>query len=135
MSAHPRFQAEYSIRQSLEELRCYASVFHGRIAPAFETLEDDARRIQEDEYSRLVSLCPNPEYADPAYGAEEAYFKGVDFYVATNAIRQGLVNLMVAGLCRVTRWKSAWSLRFCFAPSSGATQRIMERRCVALSRA
>jgi hypothetical protein len=35
---------------------------------------------------------------DPSWIAEMAYDQGVDFYLATDAIRQGVFNLMVAGL-------------------------------------
>ena len=97
MSTHPRFQAEYFIHQSLEELQYYASVFQDRIAPAFDGLEDEAKRIEDEEYERLGQFV-DPENADPSYGAEEAYFKGVDFYLANDAVRQGLFNLMIAGL-------------------------------------
>ena len=97
MGDTPRFQAEYFIRKSLEELQYYASVFHERIAPAFDGLDDEAKRIEVEEYTRLGQFV-DPDYADPSDGAEQAYFKGVDFYLATDAVRQGLFNLMIAGL-------------------------------------
>jgi len=41
MTRYPRFQAEYFIHQSLEELEHYASVFHDRIVRAFEGLDQE----------------------------------------------------------------------------------------------
>ena len=96
MPDHPRFQAEYFIHHSLEELEHYASVFHDRIARAFDSLEEEAERIRDEAYSRW-SANAGPD-DDPLRAQEDAYFVGVDFYLASEAIRQGVYNLMVAGL-------------------------------------
>jgi len=92
----PRFQAEFFIRQSVEELNNYAKVYHERIATAFDDLEAEAKRIQDEAYANHPDMH-NPD-ADPARSAEWAYFKGVDYYIAVDAVRQGVVNLIIAGM-------------------------------------
>jgi hypothetical protein len=89
MSDAPRFRAEYFIRENIQELETYASVFHNRIARAFENLDEDAEQLQSEEYDRLCGTPAGP-YDYPSWPAEMAYFKGVDFYLATDATRAPL---------------------------------------------
>jgi hypothetical protein len=93
----PRFQAEYFIRECLQELDRYAMVFQERIVSAFANLEEEAKRIEDETYVRMGDHI-NPEYADPEDGMEEAFHVGVNYYLTTDAVRQGVFNLMTAGL-------------------------------------
>jgi len=93
----PRFHAEYSIFKYREELNRYSIVFHERIVTSFAGLNDEAQIIQDKEYERLGEYV-NPEYAEPDYGMEEAFHAGVEFYLTTDAVRQGIYNLMSAGI-------------------------------------
>lgn len=93
----PRFQAEYFIRDYRQELDRYAAVFHERIVSAFANLEEEAKRIEDETYARIGDHI-NPEYADPEDGMEEASHAGINFYLTTDAVRQGVFNLMTAGL-------------------------------------
>lgn len=81
----------------IQELNNYADVFHNRIANAFDDLIAEADQIEKEEYSRLSTIS-SEDCSDDSKACEQAYFKGVDFYIATDAVRQGIVNLMVAGL-------------------------------------
>jgi hypothetical protein len=107
METQPRFPAEYCIRKNLQEFVQYSAVFHLRITKAFENLNDEAERIQADAYDRFASSNPSRE-EDNSGIAEAAYFEGVDFYLATDAIRQGVVNLMVAGLFHLLEQQSQY---------------------------
>ena len=93
----PRFQAEYFIRDYLQELDRYAAVFQERIVCSFATLDEEAQRIEDETFARMGEHV-NPEYASPDYGMEEAFHAGVNFYLTTDAVRQGIYNLMIAGL-------------------------------------
>ena len=95
--AFPRFRQEYFIRQSLKELATYSLAFNQRIVGAFANLSAEADNVQNEEYERLNSSYSGWEEDDSRI-SEAAYHKGVDYYLATAAIRQGVVNLMVAGL-------------------------------------
>lgn len=93
----PRFPAEYFIFQCRAELNRFSIVFHERIITSFSGLDEEAQIIQDNEYERLVEDL-NPEYAQPDYGMEEAFHAGVEFYLTTDAVRQGIYNLMCAGI-------------------------------------
>lgn len=96
MSPPRRFQAEYFIRSFLKELSYYASVFESRISNAFDGLDEEAERVQNEAYDRFATS--NPYAEDDSRIAEAAHEEGIDFYIATDAVRQGLFNLMIAGL-------------------------------------
>ncbi len=115
MSQEPRFHAEYFIKQHLEELQIYAAVFSERIIRAFEDLETEAKRIQSDEYARLAALVTGP-CDDDSQIAEMAYFKGVDYYLTMHPIRQGVINLMVAGLFHLFEQQAGSLARELVAP-------------------
>lgn len=97
MRPHRRFREEFYIRQNIDELQCYATVFTDRISRAFENLEVEAKELQQREYKKIAASWTAPDEDDSAI-AEKAYFAGVDFYLMTDAIRLGIINLMVAGL-------------------------------------
>jgi hypothetical protein len=96
MDAPPRFHAENVIRQYLDELKRYESAFVNRIVSTFANLDEEAKRIEEAEYARLDLAAT--EHSDPADAAEAAFGKGLDYYLTVSAVRQGIFNLMVAGL-------------------------------------
>jgi hypothetical protein len=77
--------------------------------PAFDALDEEAKEIQQEAYAQ--SAASAGPYADPGYAAEAAYHQGVDFYLATDAIKQGVFNLTVAGLYHLFEQHS-WSLLF-----------------------
>jgi hypothetical protein len=97
METQPRFQAEYFIRDYRQELDRYAVVFQERIVSAFSNLEAEAKQIEDETYARMGDHI-NPEYADPEDGMEDAFHAGVNFYLTTDAVRQGVFNLITAGL-------------------------------------
>ena len=107
MESKPQFFAENCIRKNQQEFQHYSAVFHNRITRAFENLNDEAERIQADAYDRFASSNPSRE-EDNSGIAEAAYFEGVDFYLATDAIRQGVVNLMIAGLFHLLEQQSQY---------------------------
>ena len=81
----------------IQELNHFADVFHNRIANAFDDLIAKAEQIEKEEF-RQLSTVRTWDSGDNSKVCEDAYFKGVDFYLATDAVRQGIINLMVAGL-------------------------------------
>jgi len=107
MKLEPHFPTEYCIRKNQQEFQHYSAVFHDRITQAFENLNDEAERVQADAYDRFASSNPSRE-EDNSGIAEAAYFEGVDFYLATDAIRQGVVNLMIAGLFHLLEQQSQY---------------------------
>jgi hypothetical protein len=100
----------------IQELNNYADVFHNRIANAFDDLIAEADQIEKEEYSRLSTISGD-DCSDDSEACEQAYFKGVDFYIATDAVRQGIINLMVAGLFHL------------FEQQAGVLARELDRKC------
>lgn len=93
-----RYRAEYWIRQSINELEHYSKVFTDRVVPAFGHLDEEAEKVRDEAYARACANSGNPEFDDEASICEWAQDQGGDFYAAVDAIRQGVFNLMVAGL-------------------------------------
>ena len=61
------------------------------------------KRIEDAEYARLGQFV-DPDRTDGSEGAEQAYFRGVDFYLATDAVRQPLPDF---DLLRESPWAAA----------------------------
>jgi hypothetical protein len=90
------YNTELLINRSIKELSLYSQVFQERIVPAFNTLDEEAKEIQQEAYAQSAASA-GPD-ADAGCAAEDAYHEGVDFFLATDAVRQGVFNLTVAGL-------------------------------------
>jgi len=93
----PRYQAEYCIQQGIRELDYYARVFTDRIVRAFESLDEEADRLRDEACQRACRSC-NAESDDEAHICEWADSLAGDFYCSVSAIKQGVLNLMVAAL-------------------------------------
>ncbi len=93
---YPRFHAEYFIRRNVKEIDSYGAVFRDRIVKAFDTLTEEADKLRDEEFKRLGEML-GPD-GDPSWAAERATNKATEFYISTNNIRLGVMNLMVAGL-------------------------------------
>lgn len=107
MNAGARFQAEFMIRQNIAEIEAFADVFRERIISAFSDLHGDAEKAMDREMAQLNSAG---FLIDPGEAAERAWAAGVDYYVAVDAVRQGVLNLMVAGLYHLLEQQAAYSL-------------------------
>lgn len=71
-------------------------VFNQRIVAAFAHLHDEAEAVIQRAYDQLAQGCC--ENTDPGTIAEQAQDRGIEYYVSVSAVRQGILNLMVAGL-------------------------------------
>ncbi len=98
-----------------KELRYYSSVFHDRIKTAFNHLESEAMAIGNAAYDRKAKSAQWE--TDDSGIAEDAYYEGVAFYLATDSIRQGVFKLMIAGLFHLFEQQAA---HFCRPPSKFA---------------
>jgi hypothetical protein len=66
-----------------------------RVLPAFESLEQEAERVANEEYGRLGAF---PGEGDMADAAEQAQEVGLEHYLQLAAVRQGLLNMVAASL-------------------------------------
>ena len=66
---------------------------------SFDTLEEEAEKIAEEEYERLSSMPAGPDdFIDPAYLAEKAQDKAIDYYITMSNMKDGLIGLFTSGL-------------------------------------
>lgn len=107
MTPMPRFQAEGLIRQNIAEIDAYAGVFRERIVTAFATLPEDAEKAMVREMERLSAIVM---FDDPGDAAQQAVDVASEYYAAVDSVRQGILNLMVAGLYHLLEQQAAYSL-------------------------
>lgn len=87
------FWKNYIDRIFIPEITAYNQCLIQRLLPTFESMEDEARTIEQD---RLNGSCP--ENVGPALVAENANDAAVSYMHTMTSIRQGLINMFAAGL-------------------------------------
>lgn len=119
----PRFQAEFMLRRNIAELDAYAAVFRNRILGAFPS-----PAAPSESSDPLAALSKNED------AAELSALLGEDYYVALGPVRQGIINLMVAGLYHLLEQQSGYSLETTLpaAASPSGSPYSLERLRVAL---
>lgn len=66
-----------------------------RVLPGFETISEEADEVQKEAYEKLG---PGHEDSDYHAALDAAWEKSLAFYVLTDGVRQGVINLFAAGL-------------------------------------
>lgn len=87
------FWKNYIDRNFIPEITAYSQCLTQRLLPTFESLEDEAKEIEQNS---LSGSCP--ENVDPASVAENAMEAAVRYMHTMTGIRQGLINMFGAGL-------------------------------------
>lgn len=126
----PRFQAEFMLRRNIAELNAYSGVFRSRVLTAFADAMPDTSPTQDEDHDPLSELEDGPMAA-----AEYADLIGDEYYVAIETVRQGVVNLMVAGLYHLLEQQAAYSVEVAL-PKAGQPNQSpygVERLQVALA--
>jgi hypothetical protein len=78
------------------QIRHYRSSVTDRLLPTFSNLENEAEEFEQQEAERMEKLVnPEMDYAD---FAEIIHDRTIDYYVSLSSVRQGMVNLLTAGL-------------------------------------
>lgn len=78
------------------QIRHYQVSVTERLLPAFANLENDAEEFGRQETKRMEKLvAPEMDYGD---FAEIIHDRTIDYYVSLSSVRQGMVNLLSAGL-------------------------------------
>lgn len=120
------------IRQNIAEVEAFAEVFRKRITTAFANLPGDAENVMLQEMEQISAIG---FVTEPGDAADFAYMAGVDYYVAVDAVRQGVLNLMVAGLYHLLEQQAAYSLETALPQSAGqAAQEYALPRLTAMMR-
>ena len=91
------FLTDYFRKTCVSYVEDFARCLTEKLLPVFDNLEDEAKRIEEDEYQRLNDLPGNDEVA-PDEIAETAREKGVFWHTSMLQMRQALINMFATGL-------------------------------------
>ena len=94
------YWAEKYLEIARREIQLYVDVFQTRIAPAFASIQAEADAIGAAEFDTLNQSI-DPEQFDEADISEWAGAAGQAHDETMSAMRQGIVNLFVAGLFHV----------------------------------
>ena len=78
------------------QIRHYQTSAINRLFPSFSDLEKDAADFESCETKKMEALVdPEMEYSD---FAEIIHDRTIDYYISLSNVRQGIVNLLTAGL-------------------------------------
>jgi len=82
------------------QLNTIVDTLENRLLPVFDGIADEARKVSEDEWGRLMSL-PGSGEEDPSDMAEAAEQAGATHYESIYGIRQGVLNLFAVSLYHI----------------------------------
>jgi len=83
-------------RDFVEEIRTFGQALKDRILKAFGNIEQEAEKLEKEEYKRLLQ-SPGA-YFDGSEAAEMAKDRAIDFYVNMKSLEQGIVNMFAVGI-------------------------------------
>lgn len=92
------FWADYFRTVFTPQVDAFANALSRRVLPSFDNLDEEGRRIEEEEYQRLCALSGYGAEPDLASLAERARDVAITYYVTMHEIVQGIVNLFAVGL-------------------------------------
>lgn len=93
------FWSGYIREVFIKEIKALGQALKGRVLKAFDNVEQEAEKLAEEEYKRLLQ-APVGEDGGPGMDvlAERAEEEGINFYLTVRSLRQGLVNLFAVAL-------------------------------------
>ena len=83
--------------QFVRQIDLYAAVLADRLLPAFDNIDAEAKKVEDESFDRLLSQSSS-EDPDIASLAETARDEGVDFLVMMRKMKQAQINLQTVGL-------------------------------------
>jgi hypothetical protein len=87
----------YFRREYIPQIEFYASCLKDRLPPTVTNLEEEAKKVEEDTYWRLLSKATSVD-PDIASLAEQAVDEGLSHYQMMEQTVQGITNLFTVGL-------------------------------------
>jgi hypothetical protein len=82
-------------RKFVPHLRRLLETLSKRLLPAFDGLEDEANKVQEDTFAELMAMPGDPD-SDLSVLAEAAHDASLDHYFGMCDVRQALLNSFAA---------------------------------------
>lgn len=101
-----RFIRNQFIRQAI----MFVENIETRLLPTFEDIENKAKKVEEQEWNRLCSICSSPD-TDPADLAEKAHDASLDYYMMVSGFKQALLNVSATTLYHLFEQQLLFFLR------------------------
>lgn len=92
-----KFWADYIKNVILPKLQFFKMAFNDKIISSFDSIEEEAKRIEEEKYRELLEQPWDPENDDISNLADDAIDAGVDYFIISKNIQQGIINLFFVG--------------------------------------
>lgn len=80
------------------QAQAFADCLTKRLLPTFESVEEEAQKLEQEEYERLSRTYPYEDGPDDATLCEWARDEAITYYQVMHDAEQGVVNLFAIGL-------------------------------------
>ncbi len=92
------YWADYFRKIFTPDIDAFAGCLSARVLPTFDNIDEEASRVEEEEYRRLSSSFDPESGLDEASLFEWSRDHAVSHYMMMQEVRQGIVNLFGVGL-------------------------------------
>ena len=105
-----RFWERFIRNQFIRQATMFVENVETRILPTFNDIENEAKKVEEQEWDKLCSSCVSPD-TDPADLAEKARDAGIEYYLMVSGVRQALLNVSAGTLYHLFEQQLLFFLR------------------------
>ncbi len=107
------FWADYFRTMFVPHIDAFAGALSGRVLPAFDSIEEEGRRIEQEAYRELSRWSPYDDEPEPdfASAAEQARDQAITYWVTMYGVVQGVINLYAVGLWHLFEQQLAYFAR------------------------
>ena len=105
-----RFWDRFIRNQLTRQITIFVQNIQDRLLPTFRDIENEAEKVQEQEWDRLCSSYASPDI-DPADLAEKARDAGIDYYTMVSGVKQSLLNVSATSLYHLFEQQLLFFLR------------------------
>jgi len=88
----------YFRKMFIPQVQAFADCLTKRLLPTFENVEEEAKKVEQEEYERLSLKYPYEDGPDDATLWEWAQDEAISYYQVIHDAEQGVVNLFAIGL-------------------------------------
>jgi len=104
------FWEQFIRNQFIHQATMFVENLETRILPTFNNIENEAKKVEEQEWDRLCSSCASPDI-DPADLAEKAHDAGLNYYTMVSGVKQTLLNVSATSLYHLFEQQLLFFLR------------------------
>lgn len=111
------FWYDYFQEAFIKQISNFYEVIENRIIPTFDHIEEEAQKVENDEWERI---CTSPGDPDKDLGdfVDKVRDLGIEYYRILYGIKQAFLNVTAASLYHLFEQQLSFFLRHEFLPSS-----------------